>query len=179
MNKPLPDEARLVKRAQRRDRGALEVLMSRHERRLYLCALSMVNDSWDAQDAVQDASLEILQGIGRLRDETRFLPWAIRIVKNKCHDLMRHRKRVELSPAAASRSRDDTYYIASEEDQSILTALRDLEPDRRLAVALRYFADMSYAEIAEAADCPRPRPVKWCTGMRMALEHCLRSGRTS
>jgi RNA polymerase sigma-70 factor, ECF subfamily len=148
------DEVRLTKRAQKGDREALVTLMTRCERSLYLCALSVVGDSWDAGDAVQDAMVEVLQGIGRLRDASRFRPWLLRIVLNKSYDLLRRQKRVHLVADVAAAGHDEAVHMTTEEDRSVLEAMKGLEADRRVVVALRFFGDLSYAEIADVTDCP-------------------------
>ena len=69
--------------------------------------------------------------------------WIWRIVVRTALDIRRTRGPAiggprEVAPAAAER------------DPELAAALRSLPPRRRLVVFLRYFADLSYAEIAEA-----------------------------
>lgn len=42
--------------------------------------------------------------------------------------------------------------LASEPDPALAAAIRALAPERRLVIFLRYFAELSYAEIAEALE---------------------------
>lgn len=148
--------------------------MARHERQLYLCALSVVGDPWDARDAVQDAMVEVLQGIGRLRDVTRFLPWAVRIVLNKSYDLLRRRKREHSAAEALAERNEVAIYTAPDRDEGILAAMKSLEADRRLVLALRFFCDLTYSEIAEVTEWPigtvKSRLNRGLEDLRQALE---------
>lgn len=128
--------------------------MAGQERRLYACALSVLGDSWDARDVVQDALLEVLGKIGSLRDVTKFRPWVARIVVNKCNDLLRLRAREVRVRQLDCEGLETRAFAVPAEDQGLLFAVQGLQADRRLAVALRFFGDLSYLEIAEVTAWP-------------------------
>jgi len=73
------------------DELAFEVLMRKHNRRLYRVARAVLRDDAEAEDALQLAYLRVFQSIGSYRGESRLSTWMTRIVVNE--SLMRMRKR--------------------------------------------------------------------------------------
>ncbi|HJW74324.1 MAG TPA: sigma-70 family RNA polymerase sigma factor, partial [Thermoleophilia bacterium] len=133
---------------------ALELLVERHERRLYACALALLGSRWDAGDALQDALLEVCAKIGTLSDAGRFRPWVTRILINKCYDSMRRRRReVTMAEVAAQEMMPDAQ-LDAEADYDLLAAVRALDEQRRLAIALRYFIGLDYQQIAQVTGWP-------------------------
>ncbi len=68
---------------------ALEILVSRWQKRLWRYAFRLIGDSEAAWDITQESWLGIIRGISRLNDPARFRPWAYKIVTNKTHDWIR------------------------------------------------------------------------------------------
>lgn len=85
-----PDDSELAARIARRDQGAFETLMRRHNGKLFRVARSIVKDDAEAEDAVQDAYLEAYRHIGGFRGGAQLSTWLTRIVINQA--LMRVRK---------------------------------------------------------------------------------------
>ena len=107
-------------------------------------ALSSVTGSREsARDAVQEAFARALRKRSQLRREESLAPWvwttALRIALDS-------RRR------ALGTQEIDIALAQPERDPELAAAIKSLAPRRRLVVFLRYFADFSYAEIAEACD---------------------------
>jgi RNA polymerase sigma-70 factor (ECF subfamily) len=145
------DEPALVKRARKGDRQALVVVLKRYERPLYSTALTMLRSSWDALDAVQETMVEVCANIETLRDPAKFREWVTSILLHKCHDSLRMRRRevpvAEPKPMAH-------VHIGDDRDIALLQAVRELSDEQRLAIALRFFLDLSYDQIAVATGWP-------------------------
>ena len=95
-------------------------------------------------DAVQDGFAAALEKRRQFRGGS-LEAWVWRIVARKALDLGRRR-----SGGVSVEERLAPSSIVSERDPDIAAAVRALPPRRRLVVFLRYFADLSYAEIGEA-----------------------------
>ena len=109
-------------------------------------ALSTVTGSHDsARDAVQEAFARALRQRRRLRREESLAPWVWTIAMRVAFDSRPGRRDPDHELA-------DTTFPEPERDPELAAAIRSLPPRRRLIVFLRYFADFSYAEIAEACD---------------------------
>jgi RNA polymerase sigma-70 factor, ECF subfamily len=95
----------------------------------------------DARDVVQEAFARALRSRGDFRGEGSLRAWVWRIALRVA---LEHRRGHESSFEVL-----DPGLVESERDPELAAALRRLPPRKRLVVFLRYFADLSYAEIAE------------------------------
>jgi RNA polymerase sigma-70 factor (ECF subfamily) len=68
---------------------ALEMLVSRWQKRLWRYAYHLTGDSEAAWDVTQESWLGIIRGISRLNDPAKFRAWAYQIVTNKASDWIR------------------------------------------------------------------------------------------
>jgi RNA polymerase sigma factor (sigma-70 family) len=106
-------------------------------------ALATVTGSHDtARDAVQEGFARALRERASFRGEGPLEAWIFRIALRTALESRRNGREIALEAAA------DPALTEPEHDPSLAAALRDLPPRRRLVVFLRYFADLSYAEIA-------------------------------
>lgn len=108
-------------------------------------ALTPVVGSRDAaRDVVQEAFAQALRDVEKLRRQESLAPWVWQIA-------WRIALRDRLGGSDDEPPTD--FSVASgheEKDPELSAAIRSLPPKRRLVVFLRYFADFSYAEIAQA-----------------------------
>ena len=114
-------------------------------------ATGMLMSAIDAEDAVQEACLRAWRRRGSRRPESDLRPWFFAIVANRCRDVRRDRWRYVVrlsSPAGSSVPGPDP-----DERLDVLSALKALKRRVRLAVVLRYYLDLPYAEVAEALGC--------------------------
>jgi RNA polymerase sigma-70 factor (sigma-E family) len=120
-------------------------------------AAMLVGDVATAEDVVQESFIAMHRGWWRLRDTSRTLPYLRRAVINKSRSVLRHR-------AVADRHvRAQTPELPSAEESamagvqrsSVLAALSELPSRQREVVILRYYADLSEAEIAAALGISR------------------------
>ena len=116
-------------------------------------ARSILRDRHHAEDAVQQAAL---RGLERLRtyDEARpFKAWWFSILHNCCIDIVRTSRglrtvgldNVDLADAAP----DTTDW------ERLATCVSQLSADHREILRLKYFADLSYRELAESLAIPQ------------------------
>jgi RNA polymerase sigma-70 factor, ECF subfamily len=84
------DDAELVRLIAGRDPAAFEVLMRRHNGKLFRVARAILRDDAEAEDVLQEAYLDAYRHIGDFRGGARLTTWLTRIVIN--HALMRLRK---------------------------------------------------------------------------------------
>jgi RNA polymerase sigma-70 factor (ECF subfamily) len=121
----------------------------------YRLAGYILGDATEAQDAVQDALVKAWRNWSSLRDTDSFGPWFDRIVVNVCRDrLRRHRtlRMVDLDEAFGVES-DDAFAAMLAGDE-VAVAVARLGPDHRIAIAMRYWQDMTLGDIAETLEVP-------------------------
>ncbi|MBE0475690.1 MAG: RNA polymerase sigma factor [Coriobacteriia bacterium] len=119
---------------------------------MYATAYGVLRSGWDASDAVQDALAEAYAKIGGLRDPRAFPAWLSRILVNKCNTILRKRRRLVVT--AAPPESEAFTYVGREDGLDLMAAVHGLDADHREVVALRYFRDLTLAEIANTLGCP-------------------------
>lgn len=87
---------------------AFELLMRRHNRRLYRLARSMLRNTEDAQDALQEAYLLAYRSIANFRGECSLATWLSRVVANECLGRLRRQSRRDTIVRMVSADEDDT-----------------------------------------------------------------------
>jgi RNA polymerase sigma-70 factor (ECF subfamily) len=149
-------ERRLVREVQRGSTEALEELFRREWPRAYRAAYLVVHDAAAAEDIAQEAFLAAVRAIDRFDRRRPFGPWMHRIVVNRAIDLTRARAlRHEVDAAAADSAEAPPDPPALPLSGDVVAALRELSPEHRAVVALRFLFDYTPGEIARALDMPR------------------------
>lgn len=150
------------------DREAWARLVARWQPRLLAHAWRLLGDAERARDAVQEAWIEILRGLGGLDDVVAFPAWAYRITTRRCqraHGRAERRRLVEddaggddeaASPEAAG---DDAPLDDALDLARLLAALDALPAGQRAALAMFHLEHLGVAEIAIALEIP-PGTVK-------------------
>lgn len=83
----------LVKRAQKKDDQAFVQLIEMVKGDLYKVARSYLDSEADIADAIQDTIIVCYEKIDSLKERKYFKTWLIRILINKCNDILRKEKR--------------------------------------------------------------------------------------
>lgn len=84
----------LVRRAKKRDPDAFTELMQLHEKNMYRTASAILAQDADIADAIQETILTCWEKIDTLQKNRYFKTWMIRILINKCKDILRSGRRV-------------------------------------------------------------------------------------
>jgi RNA polymerase sigma-70 factor, ECF subfamily len=120
----------------------------------YQLAVRILSNRGDAEDAVNEAILKAWSSFDRLRDVDKFRPWFMRIVVNQCRNDLRHKKVIRMEPLVGDdHPAPDSLDGASLRD-AVSRSIECLVPDQRVAVALRFWNDLSIDEIARVMGVP-------------------------
>ena len=145
-----------VERAQLGDESAFAALAVRIGDRMYAAAHHILCDAGRAEDATQQAMIDIWRMLPQLKDPDRFQAWAYRILMRAAYAEARRRRSWGLREAAAtgdySFSPDHASRVA-DRDQ-LERGFQRLPVDHRAVVVLKHYAGLSNPEIAEALDIP-------------------------
>jgi RNA polymerase sigma-70 factor (ECF subfamily) len=145
-------ESRDGRRTDRGDRElAFATLVDRPRLdRAYRYAALLLGDPTEAEDAVHDAALSAWRRFRDLRDPARFDAWFGRILVNACRDRLRARRHrpalLERMPEAAEPGDAEAAVVRR---LALAAALRDLSPEHREVILLRFVEDLSVDAIAE------------------------------
>ena len=123
--------------------------------RAYRLAGLLLADAHEAEDAVQDALVVAWQSFDRLREVDKFGAWFDRIMVNGCRDRLRRRNVVRFIPmdAGIDPAGRDPFQAFLDRD-ALLAGLVRLNPDERIVVVMRFWADLPLDAIAERLDWP-------------------------
>ncbi len=152
------DELLLTAFVKTGDQAPLEVLLARHEARVFSLAYRVLGNRADALDATQDVFLTVFRRASSFRHQSAFTTWLYRLTTNACHDIGRRKARapvpVENVPAELAGSEGESVTRLAVEE-----ALRGLAEEQRVPVVMRDLYGMSYEEISAATGTP-PGTVK-------------------
>jgi RNA polymerase sigma-70 factor (ECF subfamily) len=139
-----------VKRGQSED---FEILVRRHETRLFALAWRMLHNRADAEDAVQETFVKAYRSLKRFRGEARFSTWLYRIALNHILNMLRKASRLRGADLDLERMesprRPTTASREKELQVAVASAVDELPPRQRAIFHMRYEEERSHAEIAE------------------------------
>jgi RNA polymerase sigma-70 factor (ECF subfamily) len=130
---------------------ALDMLVSRWQKRLWRYAYNLTGDSEAARDITQDSWLGIIKNLRKLSDPANFKAWAYRIATNKSIDWMRKNRAVKQI------SIEDIHDHQHEEkkDSGLKELLEKLDVRKKVVLSLYYFEQLSVPEISTALKIPK------------------------
>ena len=153
------EDDRLVEAALDGDARAFELLMEKHESKMYAVALRMCQNREDAQDCLQDAMLRIYKALPSFKGQSSFSTWAYRITMNTCLDELRRKKvrqassldqMLDLGWSPVDENNSTEHHADNMElKRNLSRAIQTLPEEMRAAVVLRDVQGFSYDEIAE------------------------------
>jgi RNA polymerase sigma-70 factor (sigma-E family) len=129
---------------------AVEELYAGHYRRLVRLSVLLVRDVETAEEVVQDAFVAMHGRWRSLREPDKALAYLRQVVVNRSRSVLRHRG-VQASytpPRALDGPGADEQALVSDRRATVLDAMRALPDRQREVLALRYYLDLSEAEIA-------------------------------
>ncbi|HEU5206119.1 MAG TPA: sigma-70 family RNA polymerase sigma factor [Gaiellaceae bacterium] len=156
----LSDEA-LVALVARGDEDALGELYDRVGRIAYGLALRVLRDERHAEDAVQEAFLQVWRSAATFRAErAKASTWILTLVHRRAVDLVRREERRQADPltddsaaGVAPEQTDEAAWLRFERER-VQTALKQLPDVQREALELAYYGGFSQSELAERLGVP-------------------------
>lgn len=140
---------------------AVEELYAAHWRALVRLSTLLVRDVGTAEEVVQDAFVAVHGRWGRLRDPDKALAYLRQTVVNRSRSVLRHRKVVdrhverEAGYGEPTAPGADQALLAAARRTAVLDALAELPTRQREVLALRYYLDLSEAQIADTLGISR------------------------
>ena len=157
----------LVKRVQRGDKTAFDLLVLKYQHRIGAVIGRFVPDYAESQDIAQESFIRAYRAIGNFRGDSQFYTWLYRIAVNTAKNHLVAMKRrpptsdVEAEDAehyAGGRMQDNDTpeheLLREEIAREVSQTVAALPEELRQAITLREMDGLSYEEIAEAMDCP-------------------------
>lgn len=158
----------LVRRVQRGDKRAFDLLVGKYQLRLAKLVGRLVSDRAEVQDVVQEAFIKAYRALPNFRGDSAFYTWLYRIAVNaaKNHLVARSRRPPaddvditdgdveEAGVVVADLATPESCTARDELAAALAAALAELPEDLRTALTLCEMEGLSYDEIARVLDCP-------------------------
>lgn len=156
----LPD-ALLIRNYVAGDESALEILINRHQSKLYGFIYSKVNDRDVSDDIFQDTFIKVIKTLksDSYNEEGKFLPWVMRIAHNLIVDHFRRNKKMpmvrdtdEYSVFNTIKEADlniENQIITEQIEGDLRKLILELPADQREVLMMRMYQDLSFKEIAD------------------------------
>jgi RNA polymerase sigma-70 factor (ECF subfamily) len=166
-------DATCVRRVQRGDTDAFEILVRRHEKVIFNLVYRMLGDYDDAAETAQEVFLSAFRAIGQFRGDANFSTWLYRIALNHANtrrdntDLVNEN---QLGPAETLEKKEIREHVQQ--------ALNELEPEDATVILLRDLQDSPYEEVARVLNVPvgtvksRLHRARQALKSRLALHFC-------
>jgi RNA polymerase sigma-70 factor (ECF subfamily) len=150
-----PMQRELVERAQRGDADAFRDLVYEAGSRLYAIAYRILRDPDRAQDALQQALIQLWDGLPGLRDPGRFDAWSYRLVVHASYREARRERtwnakvgEIKVDPAG-----DDRVAEVIDRDE-VERSFRRLTPEHRAILVLHFVIGLPIREVADVLGIP-------------------------
>ncbi|MEO8530248.1 MAG: sigma-70 family RNA polymerase sigma factor [Deltaproteobacteria bacterium] len=178
-------QADLLARIATGDKAAFTALYRMLERPVFRFISSKLNDPHQSADILHDVFMDIWRLAGKFEGRSSVKTWVLGIAYRKTMDHFRKHSRVSVTddlPELADETPDAaTCLVASQEASHVRDCLATLSVDQRMAIELAFYEDMTYGQIAEAAQVPEGTIKTRVFHAKKLLMHCLsgRLGRVS
>lgn len=154
----------LVCRIRGGDNAAFVTLVERYKRPVYALAYRLLGNATDAEDAAQETFVRAYTRLNSYQLGSRFGSWLLSITSHWCIDFLRRRRAVSLDAASTgagemaspgnTEDHPEVMALKSERQREVRQWLGNLPDPYRTVLVLRYWHDLSYAEISETTGLP-------------------------
>jgi RNA polymerase sigma-70 factor (ECF subfamily) len=167
----------VLRRAQRGDERAFALILRAYETPIFNYVYRIVGDRALAEDLTQEVFVRVFQALPRFSLRCKFTTWLFQVTKNRVLDELRARERRPQTVVAIEDAPHlelvDPPVERQETIDAVWRAVRDLNPDLKMALLLRDVAGLTYNEIADSLEITLAT-VKWrIFKAREEVQHAL------
>ncbi len=161
MRTKITSDSLLVKNYILGDEACLEILIKKHQQRLFSFIYSKVKDRDVTDDIFQDTFIKVIKTLkkGNYNEEGKFLPWVMRIAHNLIIDYFRKNNRM---PSFKNSDEFDIFSIISDDSlnaekqiiqeqifDDVRELINELPEEQKEVLLMRMYRDMSFKEISD------------------------------
>lgn len=162
-------DQQLVEQAQRGDKHAFSLLVSKYQRKLARLLSRFIRDPAEVEDVTQEAFIKAYRALPTFRGESAFYTWLYRIGINTAKNYLVAQGRraptttaLDNEEAESSEEGEGLWEVTTPENEliskqiarTVNDTLQTLPDELRTAITLREIEGLSYEEIANIMDCP-------------------------
>jgi len=158
----------LMARIAKGDDSAFEILVNRHQVSILNLIYRFIGDRTQAKDLAQEVFIRVWQSAKSYEPKAKFTTWLYRITANLCFNELKSARRrrwfqfhrsnednegnIEETFSDGSPTAEDLL-LEKERSRQISDALQSLPDNQRMALVLKRYDDLTYAEIAQIIGC--------------------------
>ena len=162
-------DQQLVERAQRGDKQAFELLVSKYQRKLARLLSRFIRDATEVEDVTQEAFIKAYRALPTFRGDSAFYTWLYRIGINTAKNYLAAMGRrapttTEIDSEEAEGYEDgehlrdlntpENQMMSRQVAETVNQTLESLPEELRSAITLREIEGLSYDDIADIMNCP-------------------------
>ncbi len=142
----------LLQRCKSGEQSAQLEIYKRFYKAMYNTAFRILNNSFDAEDMMQESFLIAFTKLSTFKGEVTFGSWLKRIVINKCLTLLKKNKRFAEVKLEVSREKEivtEPIDYSSVKSEMVLNKIKELKENYRVALTLHLIEGFDYEEVSE------------------------------
>jgi len=162
-------DQKLVERAQRGDKRAFDLLVSKYQRKLARLLSRFIRDAAEVEDVTQEAFIKAYRALPSFRGDSAFYTWLYRIGINTAKNYLVAMGRrtptstdVDAEEAEGFEGGEQLRDLNTPENElmsrqvadNVNQTLAELPEELRTAITLREIEGLSYEDIANIMNCP-------------------------
>jgi RNA polymerase sigma-70 factor (ECF subfamily) len=156
---PGENDRDLVAKALQGNQKAFRRIVERHHSTAYAVVRSVLGDSDEVDDVLQNVYIKMYRGLAGFRGESRLSTWIYQIARNEAINAARKRRPggaplEEVVLPAGEDAGPEAAYGRHELGEHVEAAMAELDESYRMVLELRYMGERSYEEIAETMGLP-------------------------
>ena len=138
----------LVEKAKNNDKRAFSELIIAIEKELYLIAKTKLENDDDIGDAIQETIYKSYKNIKKLRDNSIFKTWIIKILMNECNNIIKKKSKYSIS---YEEKEMEKYLVANDKSDNIEfeDLIKDLDNEEKIILTLYYCSKYTIKEISK------------------------------
>lgn len=164
----LDDEAEIIKRCKANDREAFNVLVRKHDKKVFNVCFRILGNRHEAEDVAQEVFITVYRAINSFRGDSAFSTWIHRVAVNNCKNRLKYLKRrryfktesmdgtIDTGEGEVAKEFGDTEGLSPEDSlgagqmgDEIQQAIDDLDEEYKSVIVMRDVQGFSYEEISE------------------------------
>ena len=174
---------RTIEQCRAGDTTAVEHFVQTYQQDVYRLALSILDDSHEAEDATQESLLAALRALDSFHGDSSLKTWLVSITVNVCRTRLQRQKRREqlkqvlnviFRRTSAPTVEEDA--IQNESNRALWTTIHKMNEKHRIPIVLRYYHDLSITEIASILQVPEGTVHSRLNTARRLLHDVLKEG---
>lgn len=162
-------DQQLVERAQRGDKHAFGLLVTKYQRKLMRLLSRLIRDSAEVEDVAQETFIKAYRALPSFRGDSAFYTWLYRIGVNTAKNFLVSQGRRAPTTTEFDSEEAETFeegdqlrdintpermLLSKQIGETVESAMADLPEELRTAIMLRELEGLSYEEIAVIMECP-------------------------